>query len=287
MIVTKLMGGLGNQLFQYAAGKALASHIKTICKVDISFLDTPSGGVYTQRKFELNAFETVIEVMNEKEVQQFIANNKSKLNKLLPALVKSKIVTETGHQFQPNFFNSPDNSFLNGFWQSEKYFKSFEKEIRKDLVFKTSVLSDIESWINLIKQSNSVSLHIRRGDYVNLDSAKAFHGICSMNYYKEALDIIRNSIGDITVFVFSDDIEWCKSNFKTTDRVYFVETDSNYKEMHLMQNCMHHIIANSSFSWWGAWLNPSEEKMVVAPKKWFADESINVSDIIPNNWIKI
>lgn len=287
MIVTKLMGGLGNQLFQYAAGKVLALHNKTTCKVDVSFLNTDTNGVYTQRKFELNAFEAEIEVLNEKEVKDFVLKNTSKLKMLFPVLFKSNVITESGHQFQSGFFNLPDNSFLNGFWQSEKYFKAFENEIRKDLVFKESVLSNIENWLDLITQSNSVSLHVRRGDYVSLDSAKAFHGICSMAYYKEALEILRNKIGNITVFVFSDDIAWCKANFETNEKVYFVETDSNYKEMYLMQNCKHHIIANSSFSWWGAWLNASKEKVVVAPKKWFADESINTSDIIPSNWIKI
>ena len=291
MIITKLMGGLGNQMFQYAAGKALAWNHGVECKTDLSFLNADPKGLYTQRKFELDIFQNPISVIKETELKNFLVKHNSQfnilLNKAFPFVCKNHFITEKGHQYQSDFFNTSKDTYISGFWQSEKYFKNHESKIREVFTIKKNLIEDTHKWLDQIKHTNSVSVHIRRGDYINLSSANSFHGICSNEYYEEALKFIGSKIKEIVFFVFSDDIEWCKANFKINFPVHFVETDSAYKEMYLMQNCVHNIIANSSFSWWSAWLNSNENKIVIAPKKWFNDENINTKDIVPESWIKI
>ena len=138
--------------------------------------------------------------------------------------------------------------------------------------------------------ASSVSVHVRRGDYVNDPKTNAYHGTCSLDYYKKAVEIIRNKVKDPVFFIFSDDAEWVKKNFNIDEQQVLVsepEKLSLTEELKLMASCRHSVVANSSFSWWGAWLNNNNEKMVIAPQKWFADPLIDTSDLIPSAWIRI
>lgn len=174
-----------------------------------------------------------------------------------------------------------------GYWQNQSYFIDIEQEIRTAFKFKNELSETNENYLQHICRSNSISLHIRRGDYVGHES---LGGLCSLNYYKEAIDIIEAKIENPSFFIFSDDMEWCKSNLPLPQKTVFVEGNkgpSSYVDMQLMSNCKHNIIANSSFSWWGAWLNENPNKIVIAPSKWINDDNYNDSDIIPKTWIKI
>lgn len=291
MIVTKLIGGLGNQMFQYAAGKALALKHGVDVKVDLSELNKNAEGKYTQRHYELTVFSSNIKTAAASDLTPFINKDKSKIKRELqrrfPFLYKTLTAVERGTSYHPEFKKYPENTYLQGFWQSELYFKEYEKEIRNEFEFKQTIIDACKPFSDPILNSNSVSLHVRRGDYVNNPSANKFHGLCSPQYYEEAISHIAASQGQIEIIVFSDDISWCKENLKFNFPIYFLETGSAYNDLYLMTQCRHNIIANSSFSWWGAWLNAHPGKIVVGPKQWFADTSVNTSDIIPASWIRL
>lgn len=291
MIITRLIGGLGNQMFQYAAGKALACRHGVEVKVDLSELNKSAANQYTQRHYELGIFASGIQVANDKDLKPFAEGDGSRirreLQRRLPFLFNTLCAVESGAAYHPKFVSYPKNTCLQGFWQSERYFKDYEQEIRKDFRFRESVIEACKPIASRIRSCQAVSLHVRRGDYVSNPSANQFHGLCSPRYYSDAVDHIAGTEKSMELFVFSDDIAWCRENLSFGYPVHFMETNSAYEDLYLMSQCRHHIIANSSFSWWGAWLNDRSNKIVVAPKQWFLDPSVNTSDIIPAAWVKL
>lgn len=294
MIVVKLIGGLGNQLFQYAAGLALANYHKKELYLDISHLNQDSKGAYTKRKFELDKFKINTKIADKAILDNFNFNgNKliTKLKKLTPSLFKKMIFNEHQFNFHSNFFKLPATTYLNGYWQSEKYFNSFKDKLIASISLIEPLSEHAKAFDARISSSKSVSIHIRRGDFVSLKSANHFHGYLEIDHYKQAIEIIKSKVENPSFFIFSDDIEWCKTNFDFISPKEFVEGKllgiSTHEELILMSHCKHNIIANSSFSWWAAWLNQYQDKVVVAPKNWFADKTINTNDLIPSNWIKI
>lgn len=256
MIITKLQGGLGNQLFQWAYGKYLSEHFNTELSLDLSFYQNQFGN--TPRTFEL------INLPNLKVPER-----------LPPS--KPIVYLNDNFTFKPIDYKSNHDYFLNGFWQSEKYFKSVSNLIKLELSPTEDKLNDLSKKI----EGNSISLHIRRTDYL---TSNGFHPTQTIQYYQEAIRLI----GDYkNIYIFSDDIEWCKNNL-TFKNTVFIEGQSNIEDLWLMSLCDHNVIANSSFSWWGAWLNNNPNKIVVAPKLWFGEHAgINSGDIVPENWIKI
>ncbi len=282
------MGGLGNQLFQYAAGKTLAIQHNTILKLDLSFLNQESD-LHTKRNFELDVFITDSEFCTAGEVKAFA--NKPAVARYLPFFFHDKFVAnEKGFEFDPAFFSFPENTYLNGFWQSEKYFAGIRSILLKDLVVKREASERLRAVKNLILNSNSVSLHVRRGDYITNPSSREFHGNLQLDYYHKAIDCLNNLYRDLKIFIFSDDIAWVKLNLKPVNVCEYIDfntgKDSAF-DLELMGLCKHNIIANSSFSWWGAWLNQNSNKTVISPEHWFANENINTKDLIPNDWIKL
>ena len=211
----------------------------------------------------------------------------------IPIFFKNIRVTEEEFdlKFRDKLFN-PNNKYFVGYWQSENYFNSIEKIIREHFKFKPTLSEKNLRLKKRIENSNSVSLHIRRGDYVNNASAYKTHGLCSIEYYNRAIDEIKRQVKDPIFFIFSDDPEWVKStdfgiiNFEIID---WNIGNLSYIDMQMMNCCKHNIIANSSFSWWGAWLNSNSKKIVISPKKWFANDVLNeqAKNIVPNSWIKI
>jgi hypothetical protein len=291
MIITKLIGGLGNQMFQYATAKALALRHHVDMKVDVSFINLDSEGVYTQRKYELSIFNTPIQIATANEKEQFFVDNSNKitrkLKELFPVLTKNFYAIEKGIKYNKEFLNYPKNTYLDGFWQSELYFKHFEAIIKNDFSFNQNIVDLNKHLLSKIESCNSISLHVRRGDYVLNYDANQFHGLCSLEYYNNAIRYIEMKINNIEIFVFSDDINWCKENLRYNFPIHFMDINDAHSDLYLMTKCKHNIIANSSFSWWGAWLNTNKEKIVIAPKQWFADQSVITQDIIPASWINL
>ncbi len=294
MIVVKLMGGLGNQMFQYAAGLSLATKKNTDLYIDTSFLNEDDKGAYTKRHFELDMFNISVKIADKFILDQFNFNQTkliTKLKKLKPNLFKKIIYNEHQFHFLTTFFKLPVYTYLNGFWQSENYFNECRSILLNQFSLKKSLSDNAFEIDNKIKSTTSISLHIRRGDFLSLKSANHFHGFLPIDYYKNAINYINTKISNVTFFIFSDDIDWCKNNFDFISNKEFVDGKflalTIHEELILMSNCQHNITANSSFSWWGAWLNQNPEKIVIAPKNWFADKTINTNDLIPKSWIKL
>jgi hypothetical protein len=289
MFIVQLMGGLGNQMFQYATGRALS------LRRDIPFavyFDDPY--IYAKRTLGLDVFN--------------LHYQPATFGQLLSAKPKTKLMRRlykwTGNNpdkylykelkdfhYQPELFNCIDGCYVSGFWQSEKYFLDIADIIRKDFTFKTAPSGLNKNWLEKIENCNSVSIHIRRGDYISVAKTNTLHGTCDMNYYQQAVKTISEQVDKPVFFCFSDDIEWVKANINTGFDTHYIDNNnvpgSDHEDLRLMSHCKHHIIANSSFSWWGAWLNPNPDKVVITPKKWLNHVDIVVKDLIPDSWIKL
>lgn len=273
LIVIKLIGGLGNQMFQYAAAKALALHTKQDLKLDVSSFEE-----YKLRAYGLHHFN-----INAKTFKQ-----KSKwFRKLENKLKLTTYYNEQSFMFNPEFFNiNTKNSVLYGYFQSEEYFQKYRDVILKDFKITSPLKKQTHELLINMSQTNAVSIHIRRGDFLKHE----IHNTSKADYYKEALSIIESKIKQPTYYMFSDDMDWVKTNFKTNFKTIYVDFNNAttaFEDIKLMSNCRHNIIANSSFSWWSAWLNTNPDKIVIAPKQWFNGDKYNYADIVPKSWIKI
>lgn len=282
MIVVRLMGGLGNQLFQYAAARRLAYKHDTSLKLDTSELLRQKilGGSDTQRFYELSPFNIEGDTLT---IIDIISLNTFRI----PRLVTIK---ESHFHFDPQILNLPDNVYLQGFWQSEKYFADIGDTIRQELTVKERPNSRNRQMLQRIQAGNAVGLHVRRGDYVTNPRHSQFHGLCSPEYYRKAIRYIGSRVQNPHFYVFSDDPEWYQDNMKTGFPTIYVGHNGpgkGYEDLRLMSSCKHFIIANSSFSWWGAWLSENKGKIVVAPKRWFAQPGNNTKDLLPRSWIKL
>ena len=278
MITVKLIGGLGNQMFQYAIGRHLAEKNRTALSLDISTLLKRDAINYTPRNFELNVFNVKYSKLINKPSSSYF--NKA-YNKLFTSTINEK-----GYNYDNQVLSNKGNIYLNGFWQTEQYFIDIEEIIRKDFTFKATPNSININHIKNINAVNSVSIHFRRGDYITNSSAVDFHGICEPEYYQNAINEIKNKVTNPHFFIFSDDVEWVQENFIIDNATIISNNTASdaFEDMRLMAACKHNIIANSSFSWWAAWLNNNPDKIVIAPKRWLKNIEI---DIIPVSWTKI
>lgn len=293
MIIVKLIGGLGNQMFQYAAARRL-SHVNNVpLKFDLDWFENHSTDI--KREYELNVFNIQGKPASPDETAKL---KEPPCKPSLFSLIKRKIlpsykqthIRQRHYHFEPDILELGSNTYLEGYWQSEKYFKDIDTVIRKEFTFKPEPDSLNREMAGCIKSSDSVSLHVRRGDYILNEVTNNYHGTCSQEYYSKAIEIISKKIKAPQFFVFSDEPEWTKANLDIKHTATYIDIngpEKAYEDMRLMSLCKHHIIANSSFSWWGAWLNPEPDKMVIAPSKWFNDKSINTKDLLPETWTVI
>jgi hypothetical protein len=294
MIIVQLTGGLGNQMFQYAAAKALSLKISTELLLDVSsFLRTELPDLEVPRDFELIHFEGVhekiINVNDLKEQKRFDFLEEKKIKKLLPKH-KRGVYREKFYHFDKQFFNASNPSFLIGIWQSPKYFEFYKNDIIKNFQIKESSIQNVLEKSRELKTSNSVSIHIRRGDYLRKPIILDWHGIMPREYYINAFDTLNSKKRVDKVYYFSDDPEWVKSELMPHIPGEIISNNistSQYEDFYLMQQCQNNIVANSSFSWWAAYLNPNPNKIVIAPKKWFNSAPNNTKDLFPPDWITI
>lgn len=277
-------------MFQYALGRSLSLKNNTELKLDVTAFET-----YKLHKYSLGeAFGANIKIASEDEINEFrryrTRTGKRWFLRNLLLSDTSKYVREKLSTFDPKVMTLGSDVYLDGYWQSEKYFKKIESTIRADFSFTLPQGEKDKEVSNLISKSNSVSIHIRRADYVTDANANKTLGTCSIEYYAKAVDLLAQKVTDPHFFVFSDDHEWVKQHITINYPAVYVDhnnADTNFQDMRLMASCKHNIIANSSFSWWGAWLNGNPDKIVIAPKQWFADTSKNDSDLIPSTWTRI
>lgn len=280
MIIVRVTGGLGNQMFQYAMYKSLEKKGKLVKLDSKSFYETKKehNGYELERIFDIKPNKPTKE-----DLEKFDENNISTLFKIKRKLFgDKKFVYDTKEYVFNKDVYKLKNSYLNGYWQSIKYFEGIENDIKKDFRFKNQLDNKNLEILNEIENSNSISIHIRRGDYMSPENYNMYGCIATPTYYKKAIKVIEEKIENPTFFVFSNDMDWVKKNIQINSRVFYIDINSgngSYKDMQLMSNCKHNIIANSSFSWWGAWLNENKNKIVVAPKKWINREDVDSDKI--------
>lgn len=286
MIIGQIIGGLGNQMFQYAFYKYLSLSKNCNLKLDLSLFENYK----LHNGYELeDVFGIAEEVAVEDEIKVF-KSKYSLLFKIENKLFNQNFIFGTKHYKENNFFISKNifdknekDFYIEGYFQTYKYIEKLEKKIFQ---FKTNLTKKEEE---LLKEE-VVSIHIRGGDYLtNKNDNKLFGDICTLNYYKNAISYMKTKIKNPTFLIFTNDKEYAKQllNGENFDIVDWNSDDNSFRDMFLMSKCKHNIIANSSFSWWGAWLNTNKSKVVLSPTKWFNDNSINQNNIIPPNWIKI
>jgi hypothetical protein len=256
MITTKLQGGLGNQLFQWAVTRNLSIKYNTEYYFDLTHIGKSSFDV-NSRGMELYKLKNII--INS-------STNNTQLNRVIDNFTYKEI---------------NDNSYLDGYWQSEKYFKENKKIIREEL----SIPENLKEYFfkkYIFLNEPTLCIHVRRGDYLNLPD---HHPTQTINYYKDGYDIINNN--NINVAIFSDDINWCKNNLNFNN-INYIENEGNINDLYMMSLCDHNIISNSTFSWWGAWLNNNINKKIISPSIWFGKLlDVPTNDIYCDNWIKI
>lgn len=287
MIAFKAQGGLGNQLFQYAAARHLALQHKCALVVDHHWFDHPGLGE-TPRSLELTRYPLEMRLATRSELFRW-APIRSRWGRYLKPLQSMTVIHEKGFGINSNVFTAPPNSYLVGFWQSEAYFTAIREQLLTELTPLDHPGPADLTLIEQMEQSESVCVHVRRGDYVSLASASTYHGLCSLTYYRKAIEQMAERLHAPTLFVFSDDPEWTKANLRSSYPTHFVDhnpPEQAFQDLRMMSKCKHHILANSSFSWWGAWLSRSANQIVIAPEQWYAVDR-PTPDLIPARWIRM
>ncbi|MDG4476035.1 alpha-1,2-fucosyltransferase [Thiovibrio frasassiensis] len=291
MIILRLSGGLGNQMFQYAFGRATSRHLGVEMLLEVS---DPTLSIHNG--FELDrVFNIDVRIATESDMRAVLGWQRLDvvrkiIKKIgLASFFLNRCIVEPHFYYSHAMRHVPDGTFLCGYWQSEKYFADESECIRDEFRFREPPSGVNKELVQEIAASNgaAISLHVRRGDYVHNQAVSQVHGSCSLAYYRAAIQRVLEQVQNPFFYVFSDDIEWVRTHLEMPFPHRFIAHNRDKlscEDMRLMSLCQHHIIANSSFSWWGAWLNPAPEKIVVAPKNWFADEC-RPHDLFPWGWV--
>ena len=278
MIIVQFMGGLGNQLFQYAIYAKLISMGKKV-KADISYYTEKKG-----RPFKLeDAFGIQVEEASLEELEHVYGKGKNFLEKLYRKNIQKYVILQENSIQQIEDIVCHRNVYIEGFWQSHKWFEDIQEELRSRLNF-VSADTQLHKKLEEIEQKNAVSIHVRMGDY--LIGSKIYGGICTEEYYRKAIEYIKDNVENPYFYVVSDEPEKAKEMLGNgSDMEYLNSSWEDFRDMQIISVCKHHIMANSSFSWWGVWLNKNADKIVVAPQKW---NNIGYDeDIYDPTWIRI
>ncbi|MBA6224525.1 alpha-1,2-fucosyltransferase [Colwellia sp. MB02u-18] len=287
MKIVNIIGGVGNQLFQYAFYYSLKTKFNEVIKLDILRFDSYElhNGYELEKVFSIN--ENYCTLQEKNYISSGDAGLFRKIQRKLGLSNNHELIEQKNEEYKfiPRLLgNVHEATYYRGYWQSYKYFEHLESEIKSKLIFPPITEKKNLLLINTMENLNSVSIHIRRGDYINHPE---FGGICGIKYYRSAIEKIENNIISPFYVIFSNDIEWCKENLKLTNAVYvdWNENEKSFRDLQLMSLCKHNIIANSSFSWWGAWLNNNSNKVVITPEQWMKSKVCN--DLIPDDWLKV
>jgi hypothetical protein len=303
MIITRLLGGLGNQMFQYAAGLAVAHRRRTVLKLDVSWFGEDPA-YEDHNRYSLSAFNILEQFATEEEVRRIRGVRRTRTETWLaraahalrlPTLSDLHRPTGSWHiqeQFSPypKFSDIPDHTYLDGMWQSEEFFAPVADLLRLHFTPKYPELPDFMEWKRRMQSTPSVAIHFRRGDYGRNAAFSREMGVVNTSYYHRAVEEIRARVPGAVLYVFSDDIDAVEKEFRPGGDVFYVRPDPrmlNAGKMRLMSQCQHLIIANSTFSWWAAWLHSAPERIVIAPEPWFADSRHDGSKIVPSRWIRL
>lgn len=308
MIVVRMLGGLGNQLFQYALGRRLTYGTDDRLALDLSWY-SDEWEKFSERTFKLDNFATTFSVASERDVRDIIpggrrgTNTARRLCRYCPALVQTtcNYVLEIQknylwrwtpevcttrvprcHSFEPSILDITGPAYLDGFWQTERYFHDFGSVLRSDL----TVTDPVEGWdedlLHRISETNSVGVHVRRGDFVDIGHA------LPAAYFERAVSEIESRVSNPHFYVFSDGIEWAKRRITIPHPTTYVSNryaDADYEDLRYLSECRHHVISNSTFGWWGAWLGEHPDQRVIAPSRWtYHDLPTRSLDVVPERW---
>ena len=283
MIIVRLMGGLGNQLFQYAIARRLASETGQPFKLDITEYETDA-----LRAFALRPFNVRQDIATLEEIDRLRPRAGGFLQNLRYS--QTWIRERLPYAFDPRVVQARGDVYLEGYWANEDYFKSIDSVIRQEFTVKTEPDAANAAAARVMASVASVCVHVRRGDYATDPHTSAFHGLAPLDYYREAAARISATVRDPHFFVFSDDPDWVEQNLRFEHEMTYVThngADRDYEDLRLMALCRHHIIANSSFSWWGAWLGQSPGQQVFAPARWLNQPEIDTTHATPARWIRL
>lgn len=290
MIIIRIQGGLGNQMFEYSVAKWLESKGKEV-KLDISHYDIQFVGKsdVSHNGFELaNLFSLSIPFSSIEDTMKLGDISRSPFQRIRRIIAGKKKTHYTSDRFHGRRWYYPelaeiDDGYLDGAWCSFRYAEQCEDVIRKEFTFKEELKGRNLDISTEMRNSNSVSIHIRHGDYLKLQK---IYNILNPEYYFSGIDYIKKHVDNPVFYCFSDDIEWCKNVFG--GQVKYVDwntSNDSYVDMQLMSLCKHNILANSTFSMWGAWLNMNPNKIVVRPKKVFQNKEDEFEDMFPQSWV--
>jgi hypothetical protein len=284
MIIIRITGGLGNQLFQYAAAKCLAEQNQTIVKLDIKSFNEDQ-----LRNFDLYEMNDTFHIASDEEIGVYKAvNSPQRVWQYLKPYPRKTFYKQPFFHYDKSFLRLGPPLYLRGYFQSEKYFAPIQQTIRQCYQLKPERTENVKPLVSELTARNSIALHIRRGDYKNTETA-AYHGILPISYYQQAIQLAQQRILNPHFYIFSDDSAWAEKNLDLPNSTIIsgVLSHTHFEDLFLMQHCRHNIIANSSFSWWGAWLNRNPDKTVIAPKAWFYKGPQDTQDLLPAGWISL
>lgn len=288
MITVELSGGLGNQMFQYALGRALSISNNTSLLLDMDFLlDRPQNKNIVFRNFDLDIFQVKYSIAS-KEISKKHGQNASFYNRAIRKLFykKTRIIESNDFKFNSSLrLKKSDSLYLSGYWQNIRYFEHIEEVLRTDFMFLNPISKNCDELLDEIQSYNSIAINFRRTDFVHNPT----HGVLGLEFYKQAILEIKKNVSNPVFYIFSDDIDWCHKNlydldidFKIIEHFYAGDKFRNYLE--LMINCKHFIIPNSSFAWWAAWLSKNDSKLVFLPKIWVHNIPVYSKNIFSSKW---
>ena len=302
MILARINGGLGNRLFQYATALAISLKLNRKLLLDIAWYrnirsldDQSDPNATTIRDFLLNNFNIQSRVINKIHLNwikrlEFRSKN-SKFYKLLldGPLNNFSYTTINQNNYSLESIQKHPHVYLTGYWQNNDIIEEYKNLISNELILKYPLSENNQDHLKSINAKNSVAIHVRRGDYISKSKSREVHASCSNNYYDDSIECIQKKMNELHYFIFSDDMTWIKNNLTINTNITFIDNEGPpYEHLYLMSQCKHQITANSTFSWWAAWLNNNPDKIIITPEYWYNDKHLNDTVIrIPNEWIRI
>lgn len=283
-VVVGLSGGLGNQMFQYAAGRSLAARFGVPLALDLSWF-----GGRSDRRFALHPFK--IKALERYQFPWLMPRGQALLSRFsrrwLPRLMGVTVWREPHFHYSSDFASLSKPVYLEGYWQSYRYFQEIRPLLMQEFALREALPSACTLLLAEINDSDSICVHFRRGDYLSNPVAASYHGICQIDYYLAGIRELCQGLLRPRVFVFSDDPGWVRSSFFVDCPMTLVDSngpDDAHLDLLLMAACRHFVIANSSLSWWGAWLSSHAGKKVIAPSRWFQNADHDTRDLLPPTW---